>query len=334
MNNNTGVPYISALELRQIDTIYQVSAGTGLALISRNNHGGSNVTIRFCTKYDRYGDDVYDRKWIHGQESEWIPMTPNFTINTTSDTFNVPTKVLGTGIKCVTGPIYVSWTSKDSSSKFYVFIHYAEIEKLKDGKERTIHIGYKGLDNLDTCTLEYQTAQSVSRTSLTGLASYNFSTSSGDNILAPILNAYEIYLQKDFSRLPTVQQDVDAILDITRTYRIYGDWQGDPCLPSPWYFELHLLKSTKYNFLLCTSRNFSSRDLTGDIADSFSNLRWIQSLDLSHNGLTGLIPESLGQLPLLTVLNLMGNKLEGAVPKALMERHNSGTLTVKYEIPC
>ncbi|KAK9945866.1 hypothetical protein M0R45_011360 [Rubus argutus] len=73
--------------------------------------------------------------------------------------------------------------------------------------------------------------------------------------------------------------------------------------------------------------NLSSRQLSGNIAASFSNLRSIQSLDLSHNELTGPIPEFLAQPPSLTVPKVFSC----AIPKALMEKHNSGALTLNLD---
>ncbi|XP_034205258.1 probable LRR receptor-like serine/threonine-protein kinase At4g29180 [Prunus dulcis] len=171
VNKDNGTPYISALEVRQLDNSLYQSGNGALALTSRINLGGSNKIIR-------YADDIYDRKWNHDQKNEWIPVTlaPNLTIEISNNGYKVPDKVLGTAVK-----------------------------------------------------------------------------------------------------------------------------------------------------------NLSSRELTGNIAVSFSNLRTIESLDLSHNQLTGPIPEFLAQLPYLRDLNLMGNQLEDAVPKALMEKHNSGGLTLNLD---
>ncbi|VVA13534.1 PREDICTED: probable [Prunus dulcis] len=247
VNKDNGTPYISALEVRQLDNSLYQSGNGALALTSRINLGGSNKIIR-------YADDIYDRKWNHDQKNEWIPVTlaPNLTIEISNNGYKVPDKVLGTAVKCVSGPIYVSWQSNFA---------------------------------------------------LTGKTTYNFSISSVDSGLPPILNAYEIYQHKDFYRLPTIEKDVDAIINIINTYGIIGEWQGDPCFPSSW------------NILNCSSISPPN----------------IISLDLSHNQLTGPIPEFLAQLPYLRDLNLMGNQLEDAVPKALMEKHNSGGLTLNLD---
>ncbi|CAB4297377.1 unnamed protein product [Prunus armeniaca] len=322
VNKNNGTPYISALEVRQLDNSLYQSGNGALALTSRINLGG-------CNKIIRYPDDIYDRKWNHDQKNEWIPVTlaPNLTIETSNNGYKVPDKVLGTAVKCVSGPIYVSWKSKFTISKFYVYFHFAEIEKLEGGKQRTLNIRFNDFYNLETLTLDYLKTQTVASFALTGETTYNFSISSVDSGLPPILNAYEIYQHKDFYRMPTIEKDVDAIINIINTYSIIGEWQGDPCFPSSW----NILNCSSISPPTIISLNLSSRELTGNIAVSFSNLRTIESLDLSHNQLTGPIPEFLAQLPYLRVLNLMGNQLEDAVPKALMEKHNSGGLTLNLD---
>ncbi|URE15796.1 LRR receptor-like serine threonine-protein kinase [Musa troglodytarum] len=53
----------------------------------------------------------------------------------------------------------------------------------------------------------------------------------------------------------------------------------------------------------------------GSIPSSFSQLKGLQSLDLSRNNLSGLIPEFLGNFRFLSYLNLSFNNFEGELPK-------------------
>lgn len=136
-----------------------------------------------------------------------MTLAPNLTSETSNNGYKVPDKVLGTAVKCVSGPIYVSWQSKFTISKFYVYFHFAEIEKLEGGKQRTLNIRFNDFYNLETLTLDYLKTQTVASFALTGETTYNFSISSVDSGLPPILNAYEIYQHKDFYRLPTIEKD-------------------------------------------------------------------------------------------------------------------------------
>jgi hypothetical protein len=55
--------------------------------------------------------------------------------------------------------------------------------------------------------------------------------------------------------------------------------------------------------------------LTGDIPVFFSNLKSLNTLNLSHNNLSGTIPIVLGDLLLLSKLDLSYNHLQGEIPK-------------------
>ncbi|KAF7801080.1 putative leucine-rich repeat receptor-like serine/threonine-protein kinase [Senna tora] len=82
--------------------------------------------------------------------------------------------------------------------------------------------------------------------------------------------------------------------------------------------------------LLNSSRNLSSRRLTGEIDASFSRQTKLESLDLSNNKLTRKIPEFFSELPSLKFLNLLGNQLTGSIPKSLKQKSNT-TLVLSLE---
>ncbi|KAK7846839.1 putative leucine-rich repeat receptor-like serine/threonine-protein kinase, partial [Quercus suber] len=81
----------------------------------------------------------------------------------------------------------------------------------------------------------------------------------------------------------------------------------------------NLSKNEKYFFEI---------NLTGEIATSFSNLKAMQSLDLSYNDLTGPLPEFLSEMPNLNTLNVSGNNLTGSVPEALLQKFRDGKLAL------
>ncbi|XP_071688867.1 receptor-like protein 7 [Rutidosis leptorrhynchoides] len=62
------------------------------------------------------------------------------------------------------------------------------------------------------------------------------------------------------------------------------------------------------------SLNLSNNHLTGFVLPSLRNLKRLESLDLSHNELSGEIPRELIQLGFLAMFNVSFNHLEGGIP--------------------
>ncbi|KAI3949264.1 hypothetical protein MKX01_031617 [Papaver californicum] len=56
--------------------------------------------------------------------------------------------------------------------------------------------------------------------------------------------------------------------------------------------------------------------LTGTLPEEFSNLPFLQEIDLSRNYLNGTIPKSWSALP-LTILSLLANSISGSIPKEI-----------------
>ncbi|XP_065633526.1 putative leucine-rich repeat receptor-like serine/threonine-protein kinase At2g19230 [Quercus suber] len=83
-----------------------------------------------------------------------------------------------------------------------------------------------------------------------------------------------------------------------------------------------------YQNLSKNEKYFFEINLTGEIATSFSNLKAMQSLDLSYNDLTGPLPEFLSEMPNLNTLNVSGNNLTGSVPEALLQKFRDGKLAL------
>ncbi|XP_071721243.1 receptor-like protein 7 [Rutidosis leptorrhynchoides] len=62
------------------------------------------------------------------------------------------------------------------------------------------------------------------------------------------------------------------------------------------------------------SLNLSNNHLTGYVLPSLGNLKKLESLDLSHNELSGEIPREMLQLGFLAMFNVSFNHLEGRIP--------------------
>ncbi|KAG6733562.1 hypothetical protein I3842_01G230600 [Carya illinoinensis] len=337
VNTGQGVPFISALELRRLDnSIYLITASGALQYYYRLDVGIANTST--VPGIIRYRDDVYDRYWSAQQVGQdLIPISSVSTIytNSTDNAYELPAQVLKTASKTqnASNPLKVSWTAPDTVSKFYVYLHFAEIEKLEPGQQRELTIDLNGERNLSgSFKLDYLKPLTIVQDdppiSGDGTRYFSINAARGTTI-PPILNAYEIYRLLELPNKPTAPDDVTAMLEIKAQYNVTRNWQGDPCVPSDYSWEgLNCNNDTLPRII---SLNLSSSKLTGEIATSSSKLELIQSLDLSFNDLTGPLPEVLEQLPNLKTLDLRGNKLTGLVPQALLERFRNGKLDLRVD---
>ncbi|KAG6733550.1 hypothetical protein I3842_01G229800 [Carya illinoinensis] len=313
LNTGQGVPFISALELRRLDnSIYPITAGGALQNDDRWDVGIANTSTVPGTI--RYRDDVYDRYWYAEQVGQdLIPVSSVSTIytNSTDNAYELPAQVLKTASKTKNASVAlkVSWTALDTVSKYYVYLHFAEIEKFEPGQQRELTIDLNGERSLlDSFKLEYLKPLTIAQDDPPisgGGTLYVLINAAQGTTIPPILNAYEIYRLVELPNKPTAQDDVTAMLEIKAQYSVTRNWQGDPCVPSNY----------SWDGLNCNN-------------DSPPR---IISLDLSFNDLTGPLPEVLGQIPKLKTLDLRGNKLTGPVPEALLEQFRNGKLDLRVD---
>ncbi|XP_028806577.1 putative leucine-rich repeat receptor-like serine/threonine-protein kinase At2g19230, partial [Neltuma alba] len=215
-------------------------------------------------------------------------------------------------------PLALNWIY-DASFQYYVLLHFAEIQKLPPHHRRIINVTFDDI-NFISQPLEYLKPVTLSSKMASNNGNVRFTIrAASESDAPPILNAFEIYRYTPLPNSPTNAEDVNAIMEIKRTYGISRiTWQGDPCIPSNLRWEG--LGCSADNNSRIISLNLSLSKLTGQIAPSFANLQNLESLDLSNNELIGQLPEFLADLPNLKVLNLTGNKLTGSIPKALREK--------------
>ncbi|CAL5422993.1 unnamed protein product [Camellia sinensis] len=75
---------------------------------------------------------------------------------------------------------------------------------------------------------------------------------------------------------------VDAMVNISLTYRVKKNWQGDPCKPMNSSWNNVNCSYNGNNSPKMTSLNLSSSDLTGEIAPALFGLKSLKYLDLSY----------------------------------------------------
>ncbi|KAF3962683.1 hypothetical protein CMV_012834 [Castanea mollissima] len=324
VNTGLGTPFISALELRPINSSLYVTNFGSLSLFLRSDLGSE--------KGYRYKDDVYDRYWSSLNFNDCKAVSTPLTVN---PDYWVPSIVMSTAATPIneSAPMEFYVQPTDTNSQFYVYMHFAEVVKLRANESRSFNITVNGELWYDgPISPRYLSTDTVyGPTALTGGKIVFSIFKTGNSTLPPIINAIEIYTVKDLSQSETDQQDVGAITNLKSTYGVERNWHGDPCAPQAYSWEGLNCSYEDYNPPRIISLNLSSSGLTGEISVDISNLVTLQYLDLSNNSLTGSVPEFLTQLKYLRVLNLKQNQLNGSIPAKLIERSEKGSLLLSVD---
>ncbi|XP_028807628.1 probable LRR receptor-like serine/threonine-protein kinase At4g29180 [Neltuma alba] len=330
VDRGLGTPFISALELRPLNSsIYntEFGASASLLLFKRWDLGAINGS-------GRYEDDIYDRIWSPYGSSSWDSVNTSHAINGNNNGYRMPSEVMRTSSrpKNVSAPFEFSWTPNAPNSKFYVYLYFAEVKQLKINQLRKFRISWNGHSLFGPLVPSYLDATTISN--LKPLMGHEHRISlhrTEDSTLPPILNAVEIFEVRMMDAFPTLEKDVNAIVDIKDAYGIERNWVGDPCEPKNHTWEGLTCKHSNSHPPRIASLNLSSSSLGGVISSAICNLLSLESLDLSNNSLSGSIPKFLAEMRSLKILNLKGNQLSGLVPTALLKRSRAGLLKLSVD---
>ncbi|EOA38787.1 hypothetical protein CARUB_v10011047mg [Capsella rubella] len=327
-NKGKGTPFISTLELRFLgndNTTYD--SPNGALFFSRRWDFGSLMDSPV-----RYDDDVYDRIWIPRNFGYCREINTSLPVISDNNSYNLSSLVMSTAMTPTntTRPITMTLENSDPNVRYFVYMHFAEVEdlSLKPNQTREFDISVNGVTVAAAFSPKYLQTNTffLNPESQTEIGFSLVRTPK--STLPPIVNALEIYIANSFSQSLTNQEDGEAVTSLKTSYKVKKNWQGDPCLPNDYIWEGLNCSYDSLTPPRITSLNLSSSGLTGHISPSFSDLTMIQELDLSNNGLNGNIPEFLSKLKFLRVLNLEKNKLTGSVPSELIERSKSGSLSL------
>ncbi|XP_013590331.1 PREDICTED: probable LRR receptor-like serine/threonine-protein kinase At1g51820 isoform X3 [Brassica oleracea var. oleracea] len=322
VKTGTTTPMISTLELRPLRSdIYISDTGSSLQFLSRTYLKGSGSILR-------YPDDVYDRRWFPLVKKDWNLITTTLNVNT-SNGFDPPQGAMASAATYVNdnGTWDIPWNMEDSTTRFHIYLHFAEIQTLLANETREFSVLLNGnefskpfspkmLGIVTMITQPESTLRCESGACLLQLVKTTKST------LPPLLNAMEIFTVVELPQPETNQDEVVAINKIQSAYGLSRvSWQGDPCVPREFLWAgLNCNNTDTSTPPTITSLNLSSSGLTDIIMPAIQNLTNLQELDLSNNSLNGDVPEFLADMKSLFIINLSGNNLSGQVPQKLLQK--------------
>ncbi|KAI3521453.1 hypothetical protein L1887_10919 [Cichorium endivia] len=330
VNTGRGTPFVSAIELRLLaSNMYKETAFGSLYLYARANLGRSSGRVR-------YKADKYDRVWrpLVWPNSDSVYTSYNVYAGLLT-AFDPPSEVMSTAVvpRNPTDSFKIEWDPVNTTDKFFIYMHIAEIELLKANQIREFNIYLNG--NLlygpfsplylNTVTIYSTGPETVApRYTLTIYKTKN-------STLPPIINAIELYTLKHLPQRQTDDRDVAAIWSIKSIYRVTRNWQGDPCAPQEFVWDGLRCIYNDTEMSRITFLNLSTSGLKGEIDHRLANLTMIETLDLSNNNLTGTVPNFLSGMKFLKVLNLRGNNFIGPIPEELLAKSKNGSLSMSFD---
>ncbi|XP_010473989.1 PREDICTED: probable LRR receptor-like serine/threonine-protein kinase At2g28960 isoform X1 [Camelina sativa] len=321
-------PIISALEQRPLRDDTYITTNGSLKLLKRyyaSDLFGPSI---------RYPSDIYDR--------EWKPVSLSFGLNFVNTSLNVnssspyelPQEVISKAVinKNVTETLSFDWYVNNREDQAFIYLHFAEIQTLRENDTREFDIIWKGNDgNITNAAyrppkLQLETLYNTSPMKCRFMQCTVELAMTKSSTLPPMVNAIEAYQVIEFLDAETNPEDVAAVQNVRATYELTKiDWQGDPCVPR--LFKWEGINCSYTNSSIpprIISLDLSSSGLKGAITPSIQNLTQLQELDLSNNNLSGGVPEFLANMESLLIINLGWNSLTGSIPQALRDREEKG----------
>ncbi|URD90174.1 receptor-like serine threonine-protein kinase [Musa troglodytarum] len=195
VNIKSGTPFISALELRHIDStdVYiDVNQTNSLVLYVRVNMGAAAQDIR-------YPDDAYDRIWrFYITPPVWSDINSSQPIQTSpGDAFQVPAAVMATAVTPANGTSLGFFIGTDTGVVYYVYMHFAEFNALSQTKSRIFDVFVNDELKASSVKPEYLLSTHISLSLTSALrtdVTYNLTlNSTSGSSFPPILNAIEVY---------------------------------------------------------------------------------------------------------------------------------------------
>ncbi|XP_047310350.1 probable LRR receptor-like protein kinase At1g51890 [Impatiens glandulifera] len=272
INTNSGIPFISALEIRPMnDTIYKKDYS--LKYYRRFDLASSTINLY------RYKDDIYDRiwlPWVHEDNTSLATASPVM-----ANKYQIPNAVMNTANipKNPNDSLVFSWNPDNINDQFYLYLHFAELNPFASSREFNIYVNGKSLLDEPYSPKYLQTETHELRIDVR--SNYTVSLNRTKNsTLPPLLNAIELYTIKQAFKSQTNDEDVGGIMGIKSTYKVLknNNWQGDPCGPPPFFWDGIICSYKGFNPPQIISLNLSSSGLSGEISPFIQNLTSLKTL--------------------------------------------------------
>ncbi|CAH8358087.1 unnamed protein product [Eruca vesicaria subsp. sativa] len=321
-------PFISSLELRPLHNETYVTESGSLISVSR-------FFFAPIASYIRYADDIHDRAWNPYSLDEQMMSISTDNVVDTDNYYDVPQRVARTAAvpKNASQPLTLDLSLDETNAESYIYMHFAEIQKLGANEIREFSITYNDDQELSS----YFRPSNLSITTLFSPAAISSADGNliftfamtGNSSLPPLINAIEIYNVLDLPEPETDQDEVSAMVNIKRNYELEKkvSWQGDPCAPKAFRWEGVNCTYPKYEPQGIITLNLAENKLTGSITPEITKLTQLIELDLSNNDLSGSIPDFLADMKSLKLINLSGNpKLNSTIPDSLQKRLKNNSL--------
>ncbi|CAH9091681.1 unnamed protein product [Cuscuta europaea] len=353
-NATTGQPFISTLELRQLNgSMYLTPSENSyyLSVSARLNFGANSDAPL------RYPDDPYDRLWQSdtikkanylvdvADGTEKVSTTNPITVPSSASEYP-PQKILQTAVVGRNGSLTYRLNLDGFPGFGWAYTYFAEIEDLGPRDTRRFRLALPGYPDISKAVVDVQEnahgkfrayEPGYENLSFPFVLSFKFMKTS-DSTMGPILNAMEInrYVEINYGSL-----DGPAITGFISKYGS-SQWAqegGDPCLPAPWsWVECDSNPRPRITSIKLSGKNLTgnfpteftmlrslteiwldNNSLTGPIPD-FSGCQNLQIMHLENNHLTGDLPSYIAYLPSLRELYVQNNMLSGNIPSALLDK--------------
>ncbi|XP_026420452.1 probable LRR receptor-like serine/threonine-protein kinase At1g51810 [Papaver somniferum] len=325
------IPFISALEVRSLhpNAYRYVDSNKPLFFFERFAFG-ANTTIR-------YSGDYYDRIWspVHNirvqsnlpyrhvniddnplealrtsltqlREVKFDPSAPSVAAKTNFTNYDYPPESLRRAH--LSGNLVYTGIS-DSKIPIHYNAYFGELNTLDSTEKRSFNILVN--NKLDTTIRPNGPVDPPSGylhvvyirnvTSFAINSSYSIALEpTSDSTLPPMINALEGFTIGDKLVQGTNSDDVYSLRILQESFVQLHDWNGDPCLPSPYTWDWVACNSDADSPRV-TALYLNDLGLEGILPD-FGSLDALEIIDLHNNNLMQEIPDFLGLLPKLKVL--------------------------------
>ncbi|KAJ0020043.1 hypothetical protein Pint_32294 [Pistacia integerrima] len=156
-------------------------------------------------------------------------------------------------------------------------MYFSEVCQLDSTQERSFQLYMNELPVVGIIP-QYGKVTELSLMNLTASANTSFFLFASSTSTLPLLiNALEVFTISDELTDGTSRDDVEGLASLKEKFEILQDWNGDPCLPSPF----------KWEYL----RDF---ELLGSLPD-FSSMDALEIMNLADNDFSGPVPTSLSK---------------------------------------